>query len=930
MYHVGHMPFAPETRLGPFEIQARLDVAGLGEVYGVRDHEHQRDAAMRVLPADFGADPDRLRRFEQEARAAALLAHENILSVYDIDTDASTAYIITEPIDGRTLREPLTSGPLPVRTAIQYGVQIAHALAAAHERAIVHRDLKPENVLIAPDGRVRVAGFGLAAVTQAESALAGLKGVAPGTTLGSPAYMSPEQVKGVPPDVRSDVFTLGAILYEMLTGQRAFAGDTPLVTMTAVAKTDPKVPSDLQLPPVLERTIEVCLQKRPGARPAAADVARMLHDLWQQAPAAAPAAVPIPPAPPRTVAPAAAPISTAPPRTIVPAAPPPPPSPEPVSTIAVSAEPEFAEPARRRLPRIVVVLAAVALLALVIPPLLRMVQTVWSGTVGAPAGTPAEPIATMTMPDRPVAEFALSPDGTRVTFTASDSGGTRRLWVRSLTETGEQPLAGTDGAAYPFWSPDSRAIAYFADGALRRIPADGSGAPTIIADAASSSPGAWSADEVIVFPRDGEGGPLFRVAADGGTPSPVTGLRSGETAHVSPVFLADGRRFLFTSIGEEEPSVHLGSLESSDRQLVLSNASRVAVAADYVFFIRDNALTVQPFDAERLETRGDAVQVGGAAGGDAVRAFSLSAPGILAYQTGPPADPGRSRLVWFDRAGLEAGAVGQPADYGDVTLSADGARVAVSVRAPGTAAADIAVVDVASGDATPVSSDAADDTAPVWSPDGRRLLYASARGGSQDIFQRSADGSGNDALIVGGPGDQIAYDWSSDGRYLLFQTNQPKVAEGGNFDLWARMLPGGPSFAYFRTIRAATQPQISPDRQWVAYTSFENGRNDVYVSRFPRPDGRRRASTRGGSWPRWRRDGTELFYIGPGDQLMVVPVKQGGVGMPMALFTLRAKADRGYVYDVAADGERILVNTTGEGEVARPIALVDWRPQVGR
>jgi Tol biopolymer transport system component len=876
MYHVADMPFAPGTRLGPFEVRARLDLGGLGDVYEIRDHEYQRDAAMRVLSADFGSDPDLLKRFERDARTAALLTHENILTIHNIGTDARAAYIITEPIEGRTLRDVLTSGDLPVRTAIELGVQIAQALAAAHERGIVHRDLKPENVLIGPEGRVGVVGFGLTAVTQVESAFAGLKGVAPGTTLGSPAYMSPEQVRGVPPDARSDVFTLGAILYEMLTGVRAFAGDTPIATMTAVVKADPKVPADVQLPPALERTIGLCLQKAPDRRPAAADVARVLDDPWRLGVAGAPA-----------------------------------------------------EPARalRRLARLAMVLAVVALVTMLVPPALGMLQTAWLSTAGAPFGTPDQPIAAMMMPDRPVAEFALSPDGTRLAFTAVDSGGTPRLWVRSLTEAGEHGLAGTESAAFPFWSPDSRGIAYFADGALLRIPADGSTAPMVIADAVASSPGAWSADDVIVFPRDGEGGPLFRVDVDGGTASPVTSLRAGETAHVFPVFLADGR-FLFTAIGDEVSSVHVGSLESSGRRPVLSNASRVALAADHVFFIRDHALTVQPFDVERLETRSDAVQVSSTPDGETLRAFSLSPAGILAYQIGPPADPTRSRLVWFDRAGMELGVVGEPADYGDVNLSRDGTRVAVSIRAAGAAAADIAVVDVAGGTSTPVSSDPSDDTAPIWSPDGRRVLYASARAGSQDIFQRSADGSGNDALIVGGPGDQIAYDWSSDGQYLLFQTNQPQVAKGGNFDLWARILPIGRSFAYFRTMRAATQPQISPDRHWVAYTSFENGRDDVYVSPFPHPEGRRRVSPRGGSWPRWRRDGSELFYVASDGQLMAAPITRGAtleIGKATALFTPHGKADRGYAYDVSPDGQRVLVNTIGEADVARPITLVDWR-----
>ncbi|MBI3049884.1 MAG: PD40 domain-containing protein [Acidobacteria bacterium] len=962
MYHGRRMPFAPGMRLGPFEILARLDITGLGELYGARDRERQRDVALRVLPADFGSDPDRLRRFEQEARAAVLLSHPNILTVHDIGTDARAAYIVSEPIEGTTLREVLAAGALPVRTTLQYGVQIARALAAAHEHGIVHRDLKPENILIGVDGRVRVVGFGLATITQVESALAGLKGAAPGATLGTPGYMSPEQVRGVPPDPPSDMFTFGAIVYEMLTGAHAFAGDTPLVTMTAVAKAEPKLPADLQLPPVVERLIDLCLRKKPGSRPAASDAARALYELWQQAaPAASAPAASAPAAPPAPHGAGAAPphragamgapaVGAPPPRTIAPAplplpplaAAPPPPAPEVVAETA----PAVAAP-RRRLVRIVIVLAVLGLLVALLPAALRILQTVWFAIVSAPAEGPPPPIATMTMPDRPVAEFALSPDGRRVAFTAADGTGTRRLWVRSLTETGEQPLPNTEGAAFPFWSPDSRFIAYFAQGALRRTAADGSGAPLVIADATASSAGAWNRDDVIVFPRNGDGGPLSRVDADGGTPAPVTGLRSGELAHVWPVFLPDGRRFLFTILGEEEPSVHVGSLESSERRQVLPDAARAALVTDYIFFIRDNALAVQPFDAERLETRGDAlavgvpaargvrgeVDVGGSgAGGNAVRAFSLSTAGILAYQTGPPFDPARSRLVWFDRTGTETGVVGDPADYGDLSLSPDGRRVAVSVRAPGGTAADIVVIDIATGMSTPVTSDPANDTAPIWSPDGRRLLYASTRGGSHDIFQKRADGTGDDALIVGGQGDQLAYDWSRDGRYLLYQTNQPQVAAGGNFDLWARILPGGPSFAYFRTVREATLPKLSPDRQWVAYTSFENGREDVYVSRFPRPEGRRRVSTRGGSWPRWRRDGTELFYIGPGDQLMAVPITRGplDIGRPTALFTLRAKEDRGYVYDVSADGQRILVNTSGGGEIARPMTLVDWRAHVQR
>lgn len=312
-----------------------------------------------------------------------------------------------------------------------------------------------------------------------------------------------------------------------------------------------------------------------------------------------------------------------------------------------------------------------------------------------------------------------------------------------------------------------------------------------------------------------------------------------------------------------------------------------------------------------------------------MRAFSLSTSGILAYQLGPAPVPGQSRLAWFDRSGTPLESVGAPGDYGDVALSPDGMRVAVSVRAPASATADIAVVEIGSGVGTAVTTDAADDDAPIWSPDGRRIVYASTRGGTRDIYQKAADGTGNDVVIVEGEGDQIGYDWTSDGRYLLYQSNQPG-SEGRNFDLWARMLPGGPSFAYFRSIREATLPTMSPDRGWVAYTSFENGRQDVFIARFPRPDGRRRVSARGGSWPRWWGDGDELLYIATDGQLMTVAVNGADVGEAAPLFRIRARTDRGYAYDVAADGQRVLVNTPGAGNVAGAVTLVDWRSTVQR
>ncbi len=891
MYHVARMPFTPGTRLGPFEILAALSVPGFGELYRARDHEQRRDVALRVLKADFGAKTDRLRRFEQEACAGALLSHPNILTVHDIGTDAAAAYVISEPVEGTSLRDLVSRGALPVRKVLQYGVQIAHGLAAAHEKGIVHRDLKPDSIIVGSDGRVRIAGFGLA-------------GVASNPYDPGPVF---------------DMNAFGAVLYEMLTGTAPFAGAPPLSS---------------DLPPAVTRLVDLCLSGNTLARPSAADAAALLHRLYQQP--AVPAPAPAPPAPPPAPAPAPpapAPVAEAPKRASVLFPEPelaPPPGHGPVDA---DLPPPPPLPPRRR-SRLVPVIAGLAIIGLAIavgPSILRALQNAWGGTATSPRD--AAPPATILMPDRPINEFAIAPDGQRLAFTAVDGSGQRQLWVRSLTAADDRALAGTEGAAHPFWSSDSQSIAYFSGGMLRRIAASG-GAPSVVADGAAASAGAWSGD-VIVFARDAEGGPLYQVAADGGTPAPVTGLLEGESSHAWPVFLPDGNRFLYTiaPAGEGEPGVYLGSLGAADRQQVLPNAARVALADGYIVYIRDNALTVQPFDVGTLTPSGDAIRAGEGApsqpGTDGVRAFSLSTSGILAYQVGPVTAPGQSRLTWFDRSGTALDSIGAPGDYGDVALSPDGMRVAVSVRASASATSDIAVVDIASGTPTVVTADAADDDAPVWSPDGRRILYSSTRGGSRDIYQKAADGTGNDVAIVSGEGDQVGYDWTSDGRYLLYQSDQPG-SEGRNFDLWARMLPGGSSFGYFRSIREVTLPAMSPDGGWVAYTSFENGRQDVFIARFPRPDGRRRVSARGGSWPRWRGDGEELFYIAPDGQLMAVAVDGADVGEAAPLFQLRARTDRGYTYDVAADGQRVLVNTPGAGDVAGPVTLVDWRATIQR
>jgi len=645
------MAMTPGTRLGPYEIGGAREVPGLGEFYDARDHTGQRDVTFRVLPLDFTAAPDRLTRFKRESHAAADLFHPNLLTVHDIGIDAETAYVVSEPMEGRTLGELIEAGPLSAATVASYAVGLAGGLAAAHEKGVVHRDLTPTNILVTPDGGVKVVGLGLAAATQKASALVG------GALVGTLSYMSPEQLHGATVDARSDMFTFGAILYEMLTGRRAFGGGT-IETMSAISESQELVLLTPEIPAVLAGIVGRCLKRDPESHISAEEVVKVLQDLEAQ----------------------------------------------PSSTAVV---PEPAAPvARGRFGCGAAMLGAIGLAALV------------------------------------------------------------GMWVF--------PVSGTREASSPVTSPST-------------------------------------------------------------APSSAT------TSAVAP-----------------SPAATQQTVDASS-----------AVAS---------SIPVSPNPATTVE--------------------ATPAP-----VTGP-------QLVWFDRSGVELGSVGPPGDYGDVSLSPDGTQVAVSVRASGSEAADIWVFDTVSGADSRVTSDPANDIAPVWSADGRRVVFTSSRNGSYDIYERAGDASGTETAVVETAGDQTASDWSSDGRYLAYHTDEPDAVAGGNLDLWARRMPTGRPFAFLRTVHTASHASFSPDGSRVVYSSVEGGRQDVYIAAFPNYDGRRRVSVSGGSWPRWSRDGDEVFYVDPDNQLMAAAVDQGSpdlsVADPRALFQLRSRPDRGYPYDISADGQRVL------------------------
>jgi len=700
---------APGTRFDPYEVGSARTALGLGEVYDARDTDQQRDVAFRVLRVDFAADPARLRRFEEEAHAAAKLAHPNILTVHDVGTDPEAAYVVSEPIDGATLREALEVGGLPVSVVTHNAAQVARGLAAAHGKGIVHGDLKPENILVASDGGVKIIGFGLAAVTQNASELVR------GAPLGTLNYMSPEQLRGTAADERSDMFAFGTIVYEMLTGARAFSRDVPIETMTAVLESDPPllVPD---IPPALARSVALSLKKDPASRLSAEDVVTALREI----------------------------------------------------------ESQRDEP----------------------------------GAISALATSNAA---------RPATSHAVGHDARHAV------GHDARDDVRHDASHDARHDA-RDDARHDASRSDSRDGRRFVRVAVMLA---------VVAIAAAV--GFW----------------LMRGTGTGGRATSTTPA-STPLSSASPLSTPPSSGTSASMPGSPTPSTLPATVPTA------------------------------------------------------------TAPPATAL---PPVAAG-PQLVWFDREGTELGRVGAPGDYGDVSLSPDGMRVAVSMREPGSEAADIWVFDVASGMSTRVTSDPADDIAPVWSPDGRRILFTSSRTGSYDIYERASSDTGGDAVLVEAAGDQIAYDRSSDGRYLVYQTDQPGDLGGGNLDLWARRLPGGRPFAFLRTVQAASRATLAPDGSRVAYTSLEGGSENVYVARFPSYDGRRRMSVGGGSWSRWSRDGSEIFYLDPDNRLMAAPVDAGssdlGAGTPRALFQVRTSPNRGYAYDVSADGQRFLVSVVGD------------------
>jgi eukaryotic-like serine/threonine-protein kinase len=887
------MTITPSTRIGPYEILAQIGVGGMGEVYRARDTKLGRDVAIKVLPAAFSADGERLRRFEQEAQAAGALNHPNILVIFHIGTHDDAPYIASELLEGETLRERMAGAALSQRKAIDYALQVAHGLAAAHAKGIVHRDLKPENLFVTNDGRVKILDFGLAKLTgtgdgtqsQTEVPTRKIK-TDPGMVMGTMGYMSPEQLKGQPADHRSDIFSFGAILYEMLAGKRAFRGESMAETMSAILREDPPDLSETNktISPALERVVRHCLEKNPEERfHSARDLAFAIGSLSGAATSSG-------------------------------------------QTMTTAALPTLRPRTRER----------IGWIALTVSLLITAIVLAFLHFPRAPTESVAAVRYTIVLPMKAMTfGSAISPDGRSLLFNAAIDGKTQ-LWLRPLGSFTARPLSGTEGTfGSPFWSPDSRWIGFLADDKLQKIdPADGTQQTLCnVPGRGGAFGGTWSREGTILFARNGI---IYRVSAGGGETAPVLGFNQSRQEALCgyPFFLPDGRHFLyFTTTPQDGASeICLASLDEKETKRLLAADSQViyvpsfSESGGYLLFAREGALLAQSFDATHLTLVGDPFRVA-----DQVRVifrgeFSASDTGTLVYD--PSSASQNSQLTWFDRTGKRLEAIGEAGTFSSPRLSPDGKRVVVTRRNPKTRTDDIYVIDLARGSSSPLTFDAADDQYPVWSPDGSHIVWRSHREGSFQLYQRLASGVGPEELLLKSDDPISFHSWSADGRFILYSWLDPKTrGDVGVLPVTGDRKP----FVFLQTPFDEREAHFSPDGRSVAYISNESSQNEVYLQSFPASSQRWPVSTRGGDYPRWRRDGKELFYLSADGKVMAVQVKTGGAfqpGIPEALFDLSAvkMALGSYLgYDVTADGQRFLfVSQIADPAASSLAVVVNW------
>jgi Tol biopolymer transport system component len=883
------MALTPGTKLGPFEIIAPIGAGGMGEVYRARDTRLGREVALKILHESIGREPDRLRRFEQEARAVAALNHPNILAIHDIGEHAGTPFIVSELLEGDSLRAELGNGPLPQRKTIEYGVQIAHGLAAAHEKGIVHRDLKPENIFVTKDGRIKILDFGLAKLTQEEgpeqdgvTLTSASAHTAMGVVMGTASYMAPEQVRGEAADPRTDIFAFGAVLYEMLSGVRAFRRDTSAETMTAVLKDEAPEISDHGHPvsSALERIVRRCLEKNPGQRfQSTRDLSFALSALSGSETSA-------------------------------------------VARAAAAAR----NPRRMPLPWLLAALALVVVVA---------GATWW--VARRPAPTVRMRFALAVPDEMSISHMALSRDGSMLVFVSPDENSALpMLFVQRVGEQNVTPLPGTQGASYPFWSPDGAYIGFFANGKLQKMAIAG-GTPQVLAPALSARGGSWSSGGVILYSPDAQS-PLERVNADGTGMAPATqGIKTAhDDSHRWPQFLPDGDHFLFWAgnfanlKNDRSSGIYLSSLGGKDRKLVVVCHSSFGFDAHNLYYADEQRQLVSvPFDASRGAVSGSMTVLANAVGfapSTYWSAFTVAQNGTLIYNTAVGA--AESVLTWIDRSGKELGRIGYPAIMANPTLSPDGSRVAIDVSDEKANNVDLWFESTSGAGNSRFTFNPSETVVGVWSRDGSTVAYRMADAGGTSLCLKPATGLERErarfTIPISVMVDLVPNSWSLDDKQLLF-TSQTSL--GSHLELLP--VAGGEPTRFLASQGTETNAQISPDGKWVAYASDDSGNWEIYVTSFPAAAGKWQVSRGGGTEPRWRGDGREIFYIGPSGMLTAVTANAETAfvtGTPVPLFPIRGRAPISstdvFTYDVAKDGKRFLVNRYVKPEHVEPLSIL--------
>jgi eukaryotic-like serine/threonine-protein kinase len=897
------MPLSAGTRLGAYEILSPLGAGGMGEVYRAHDTRLDRDVAIKVLPADVAEDTDRLRRFEAEARAAAALNHPNILALYDIGCDAGVTYIVTELLDGRTLREVLDAETLAVSRVLDLAAQIADGLAAAHSRNIVHRDLKPHNIFVTSDGRAKILDFGLA--KKIESAASAVEaptrsGTAPHTVLGTAGYMAPEQVRQQAVDHRTDIFVFGAVLYEMLTGHRAFASDTMLDTMSAILREAPSpiLPTPGRpLPPSLVRIVDRCLEKSPASRyQSATDLAFALRDLSHGDSA--------------------------------------------TTTSSVASGDALVRPSmrptlwHRAFPWAVAALGVIAAALAWLP--VRQAEDAAAMPVVTFEIAPPDGEAFDTQPVAP--HPAISPDGQQLAFQAGRSVSAGRLWLRSLRGVDARPL-GASGAQL-FWEPHGRSIGFLGDGKLQRIDLD-TGMVHTICELPGMAGAAWSPEGIIVVGGDrdraGQGrGPLLSVPERGGTLTPVTVVDDAtkQISHRNPFFLPGGRRFLYQTAPDN--GIWVGSLDGAPPTRLLTADSKAQYAAPgWLLFVRQNTLFAQRFDADRLALVGDPRPLA-----EDVRtnenngrsAFTVASNGILVYRTGD--QNLYQTLAWVDRSNKEVRTVNESAGrYDSFRFFPDEREIVAALAEDFPGHEDLWRIDLDSGRRTKLTTDSNSDRHPVVSPDGRWVAWWSSRTKPGQVFKKSSSGAGRDEPWIRLDGDAVPTHWSD--HWLILQRG-----EGANRDIWYAPVDGSADpREYLATEADETFGALSPDEKWMAYQSNEGGRIGVYVRPFPDAlaDRQQVSGVEGGGRPEWRRDSQEIFYrTAMSRQLVVMAVsvtpaaKELKFGTPRVMWQRPGPGNPGFAA-ITRDGQRALLSQPPPPtNTETPLTvIVNWTRLVG-